>query len=77
MIRWGFVGFMVLTMAVLTRFTPVAHAGCEGGDSAAGHHAIAFGCGVDSGKGNEGQNNGKGDCKSDWVVSNHSKYSVK
>jgi hypothetical protein len=78
MIRWGFVGFTVLAVAVLMRFTPVAYAdGCEGGDSSGGQHAVAFGC--DNGIGNEGHNNGKGNgaCKSEWVVSDHTKYAVK
>lgn len=78
MIRLGFVGFTVLTMAVLMRFAPVADAdGCEGGDSAGGHHAIAFGCGHDNGKGNGGQDNGKGNCKDEWVASGHPKFAVK
>jgi hypothetical protein len=54
-IRWGFVGFTVLTLAVLMRFTPIAYAdGCEGGDSAGGHHAIAFDRGEGNGIGNGG-----------------------
>jgi hypothetical protein len=55
MIRWGFVGFTVLAMAVLMHFTPAAYAdGCEGGDSTAGHNAIAFCCGGGNGGTNEG-----------------------
>jgi hypothetical protein len=69
MLRLGFVGFTAMTMAVLMRFAPVAYAdGCEGGDSAGGHHAIAFGCGHD---------NGKGNCKDAWVASGHPKFAVK
>jgi hypothetical protein len=47
MIRWWFVVALFLG-AVLSQFTPAAFAdGCEGGDSTAGHNAIAFCCGGD------------------------------
>ena len=65
MIRWGFVGFAVFTMAMLMRSAPVAYAdGCEGSDSAGGRHAIAFGWCYDNGKGK-------------WVASGHPRFVVK
>jgi hypothetical protein len=51
MIRWGFA--VLLVAALLTQYTPVAFAGCEGGDSTMGHNAIAFCCG-DGGGGQTG-----------------------
>ena len=61
MIRWGFI--VLLVAAVLMRFTPVAFAdGCEGGDTSAGHNAIAFCCGdggADRGKGGVDKGVGK------------------
>ena len=52
MIRWGFA--VLLVVAILTQHTPVAFAGCEGGDSSMGHNAIAFCCGDGGGGGQTG-----------------------
>ncbi len=56
MIRFGFT--VLVAAAILTRYTPVAMAGCEGGDSSAGHNAIAFCC--DQGGGNREKGSGDG-----------------
>jgi hypothetical protein len=42
-VRWACLA--VLAIAVMLRWTPVAYAGCDGGDSTAGHNAIGFCCG--------------------------------
>ncbi len=70
MIRWGFAGFMVLLVtAVFMRYTPAAWAGCEGGDSTAGHSAVAFCCGEGHDGGHGGHDGGKD--KSDRVITGH------
>jgi hypothetical protein len=40
MLRWWFV--VLVAGATFAYFTPAAFAGCERGDSATGHNAIAF-----------------------------------
>lgn len=42
MFRWWFVGLVV--GALITQITPAAFAGCEGGDTAGRHNAIAYCC---------------------------------
>jgi hypothetical protein len=42
MFRWWFAALVL--GAILSQFAPAAFAGCEGGDSTAGHSAIAFCC---------------------------------
>lgn len=60
MFRWWFAAFVVAAM--LSQFAPAAFAdGCEGGDSTAGHNAIAFCCDkgdVDKGRGDGGDGHG-------------------
>jgi hypothetical protein len=56
MFRWWFVAIVV--GAMLSQFAPAAFAGCEGGDSTAGHNAIAFCC--DQGGRDKGDRHGKG-----------------
>jgi len=63
--RWAFA--VLLVAAIFTRYTPIAFAGCEGGDSSAGHNAIAFCCDNGSGERDKGRGDG-GRGKSDRVI---------